>query len=258
MVASEDEGVHVNAATAPIPVLSQRPLWRDTFSSMKVHNYRLYVVAQLISNTSTWVQRIAVDWLIFQLTGSVAAVGFVAAMQFGPALLFGPLGGVITDRFPRRQLVMVTQAVTGSLCAVLAALTLSGMVQSWQVFVIAFLLGCVAVVDQPARRVLVHEMVGQARLGNAISVNASIFHLGGLGGPALSGLLITLFGAGWSIGVTAVAACFVIGTLLLLRKSELMPSPPIKPKSARRSAMSGRSRQSFGRWWQWPSFPLSR
>ena len=82
-----------DAATAPIPVILKRPRWRDTFSSLRIHNYRLYVIAQSIANTSSWMQRIAIDWLVFELTGSVTAVGVTAALQFGPMLLFGPLGG---------------------------------------------------------------------------------------------------------------------------------------------------------------------
>lgn len=212
------------AATAPIPVLLQRPRWRDTFSSLSIHNYRLYVASQLISNTSGWAMRIAIDWLVFELTGSVALVGVTVALQFGPMLFLGPLGGVIADRYPKRRLLVTAQAVNAVACGVLAALTISGVVVVWQVFATALLMGCVAVVDSPARSVFVNEMVGHGRLSNAISINASIFHLGGLVGPAVSGILIAIVGAGWAIAANGVAAGVVVVTLLSMRVSELLPS----------------------------------
>lgn len=213
-----------DALTAPIPVMSQPPLWRDTFVSMRIHNYRLYVISQLISNTSAWAMRIAIDWLVFELTGSVALVGVTVALQFGPMLVLGPLGGVVADRYPKRHLLVLTQSVNAVACAVLAVLTITGVVVVWQVFATALIMGCVAVVDSPARSVFVNEMVGHQRLGNAISINASIFHLGGLVGPAISGILIALVGAGWSIAANSLAACVVVVTLLSMRTSELLPS----------------------------------
>ena len=213
-----------DAATAPIPVLHTRPRWRDTFSALQIHNYRLYVIAQVISNTSGWMRRIAIDWLVFELTGSVLAVGITTALQFGPTLLFGPLGGVITDRYTKRRLLIFCQGTWAVLCAILTVLTLTELVLVWEVYLTAFLLGCIVVIDSPARAVFVNEMVGSDRLRNAISINASIFHLGGLIGPAISGVLIALVGAGWAIGVNSVASGLVIVALLSMRKSELLPS----------------------------------
>lgn len=205
-------------------MLLQKPKWRDTFRSLRIHNYRLYVISQFISNTSVWAMRIAVDWLVFELTDSITAVGITVALQFGPMLLLGPLGGVITDRYAKRKLLVGAQIVNGVSCAALAALTLSGVVQVWHVYLTALLLGCVAVVESPARAVFVNEMVGHERLGNAISINAAIFHLGGLLGPAVSGALIALIGAGWAIGANALAAGVVIAALLSMRVAELLPS----------------------------------
>ena len=212
------------AFTAPIPVMLQRPRWRDTFVSLRVHNYRLYVIAQLISNTSAWAMRIAIDWLVFELTGSVALVGVTVALQFGPMLFLGPIGGVIADRYPKRRLLVITQSANALACGFLAVLTIAGVVTVWQVFAVAFIMGCVAVVDSPTRSVFINEMVGHQLLGNAISMSASIFHLGGLIGPAISGILIALVGAGWSIAANSVAACVVIVTLLSMRTAELLPS----------------------------------
>jgi len=211
--------------TEPIPTLVDRPRWRDTFSALAIRNYRLYVLSQIFATTTVWMQRIAIDWLVLELTGNVALVGLVVAMQFGPILLFGPFGGVLADRYPKRALLMTMQSAVLVLVSVLAALTLSGVVQVWQVFLIAFLLGMCATVDGPARSAFIAEMVGTVRLRNAISVNASIFHLGGLVGPAISGVLIVAVGSGWSIAINAVAVTVVIGALAAMRAAELRPAP---------------------------------
>lgn len=212
-------------ATEPIPVLLERPRWRDTFDSLRVFNYRLYVLSQMIANTSGWMQRIATDWLVFELTKSVTAVGITVFLQFAPVLLFGVWGGVLADRVDKRRLMIVTQSVTVVLCATLATLTLLGIVVVAEVWTVAFLLGLVAVIEGPARSAFVNEMVGHGRLRNAISLNASIFHLGGLLGPAISGVLIAVVGAGWSIGVNAVAAGIVVVALSCMRVRELLRSP---------------------------------
>ena len=211
--------------TEPIPVLLERPRWRDTFDSLRIFNYRLYVISQLLSNTSGWMQKIATDWLVNELTHNVALVGVTVFLQFAPVLVFGVWGGVIADRVDKRRLMMATQSTTALLCAVLGALTIAGIVEVWQVWGVAFLLGMVAVVEGPARSAFVNEMVGHRRLRNAISLNASIFHLGGLIGPAISGVLIVLVGSGWSISVNAVAAVVVVVTLGCMRVRELLPSP---------------------------------
>ncbi|MCC6270650.1 MAG: MFS transporter, partial [Microbacteriaceae bacterium] len=186
------------------------------------------MVSQIIAYTSAWAMRIAIDWLIFELTGSVALVGVIVALQFGPMLLFGPLGGVIADRFPKRRLLVFTQSANAIASGALAVFTILGIVTVWQVFATALFMGCVAVVDSPARSVFVNEMVGHGRLGNAISINAAIFHLGGLVGPVISGILIALVGAGWSIAANALAACVVIVTLMNMRTGELLPTRVVR------------------------------
>ena len=212
-------------ATEPIPVLLHRPRWRDTFDSLRVFNYRLYVISQIIANTSGWMQKIATDWLVNELTHNVLLVGVTVFLQFAPVLVFGVWGGVIADRVDKRKLMMTTQSITALLCAGLGIVTLLGVVTVWEVWATALLLGLVAVVEGPARSAFVNEMVGHRRLRNAISLNASIFHLGGLLGPAISGVLIALVGSGWSISVNAVAAVIVVITFASMRVSELRPSP---------------------------------
>lgn len=215
----------MSPATEPIPVLHERPRWRDTFISLRIYNYRLYVISQFIANTSGWMQKIATDWLVNELTHNITLVGVTVFLQFAPVLVFGVWGGVIADRVDKRRLMMATQSVTAALCATLGLLTLLGVVEVWQVWGVALLLGLVAVVEGPARSAFVNEMVGHGRLRNAISLNASIFHLGGLLGPAISGVLIALVGSGWSISVNAIAAVLVVVALASMRVRELRPSP---------------------------------
>ena len=113
----------------------------------------------MVSNTGTWMQRIAQDWLVLEITNSPLAVGITTALQFLPMLLFGLWGGLLADRYPKRRLLLITQSVMGVLAVLLAVLTLAGVVQVWQVYLIAFGLGLATVVDNPTRQTFVNEMV---------------------------------------------------------------------------------------------------
>ncbi len=210
-------------AQAP-PAAKKRGLV-DSFGALRIRNYRLFVSSQIVANTGLWMQRVAQDWLVLQLTGSVAAVGMTVALQFTPMLVFGLLGGVIADRYSKRRLLVISQSAAGLLAALLAVLTLTGAVQSWHVYLIAIALGFVTVIDNPARQVFVNEMVGPEHLRNAISVNSSIFQLGGLVGPALSGIMIHAVGEGWSFGINSLACGYVVLTLLRMRPAELHTAP---------------------------------
>ncbi|GAA2789044.1 MFS transporter [Kitasatospora sp. CM 4170] len=197
------------------------------FSSLRVRNYRYYFAGQVVSNTGTWMQRIAQDWLVLSLTGSPLAVGITTAMQFLPMLLLGLFGGVLADRMPKRRLLIYTQGAMGLLAAGLAVLTVGGVVTPYYVYAFALLLGLVTVVDNPTRQAFVSEMVGPKDLANAVSLNAANFQTARLVGPAVAGLLIAAVGSGWAFAVNALSFAAVIGGLLAMRESELRPSPPI-------------------------------
>ncbi|PJJ55124.1 MFS transporter [Compostimonas suwonensis] len=214
-------------ATEPIAVLKSPPPWRHTLVSLSVRNYRIFAISNLVAMTALWMQRIAQDWLVLELSGSVTAVGVTVALQFAPMLIFGLLGGVIVDRYSKRTLLMITQSVSVLTSATLAVLALTGTVQVWHIYVVAVVLGFVTVVDNPARQVFTNELVGAGYLRNAISVNSSTFQLGGLIGPAISGALLVAVGAGWSFGINAVACAIVVFTLTRLRVRELFPAPPV-------------------------------
>lgn len=216
--------------TEPLPVQTGRPPWRHTLIALSVPNFRIFTATNVVAMTASWMQRIAQDWLVLQLTGSVADVGITVACQFAPMLLFGLLGGVFVDRYPKRALMMLTQGSYAVLSGILAALTLTGAVHAWHIWIIAFFIGIVTVIDNPARQVFVTEIVGNEHLKNAISINSSVFQLGGMIGPALSGALLVAVGAGWSFGINALACVAVVITLGFLRVSELHHTPAV-PRS---------------------------
>jgi MFS family permease len=213
--------------TAPVPIVAQRPPWRDMFVALRIRNYRLFASSNLVQNTGGWMQRIAMDWLVLELTGSPTAVGITIAMQFTPMIFLGLFGGILADRFPKRNLLVCTQSAASLLAALMAVLTLTGIVTVWDIWIVSALLGVVTVVDNPARQVFVNELVGPLHLRNAISINSSIFQLGGLVGPALAGVLIALIGGGWMFTVNAVGCALVVTNLFRIRTKELYAAPVV-------------------------------
>jgi MFS family permease len=208
-----------------MPIADGRAPWSQTLTSLSVPNFRLFTISNVLAMSGTWMQRIAQDWLVLQLSGSVTAVGITVALQFTPMLLFGLWGGVIVDRYSKRMLLMLTQAIVGVLSVVLAVLALTNVVQVWHVFVIAFLVGLVTVVDNPTRQVFVNELVGPRKLRNAISINSAVFQLGGLIGPAIAGVLLVAVGAGWAFAINAATCVITVATLGALKTSTLVRSP---------------------------------
>lgn len=195
-----------------------------TFASLRVRNFRLFVAGLLVSGTGGWVQRIAQDWLVLDLTGSATAVGVTTACQFLPTLAIGLFGGVIADRFPRRVVLLVTQTSLGALAAALSALTLSGVVSVWHVYLLALGLGTVSAFDNPCRQAFVNELVGPERIRNAIGLVSSVFQVGYLIGPLLGGLLIGAGGNGFAFAFNAATYGATITALLLVRAAELRRS----------------------------------
>lgn len=191
------------------------------FSSLRIRNYRLFAMGQAVSNTGTWMQRIAQDWLVLSLTGSATAVGITTALQFLPMLLFGLYGGLIADRYDKRRLLLATQSVMGLTGLALAVLTLSGHVHIAHVYVLAFVLGLATVVDNPARQTFVSEMVGPAQIRNAVSLNSANFQSARLVGPAVAGVLIAAVGSGWAFLFNGLSFLAPVASLLLVRPGEL-------------------------------------
>lgn len=224
---SPGPGAHSAPAPQEPTTGKSAPATTTMFSSLRIRNYRLFATGQVVSNTGTWMQRIAQDWLVHSLTGSATAVGLTVALQFLPMLLFGLYGGVVADRCNKRRLLLATQSVMGLTGLALAVLTLSGVVQVWHVYAIAFALGMVTVVDNPTRQTFVTEMVGPHQLRNAVSLNSANFQSARLIGPAVAGVLITAVGSGWAFLLNGLSFLAPIAGLLLMRTAELYPTTPV-------------------------------
>ncbi|HEV7639804.1 MAG TPA: MFS transporter [Gaiellaceae bacterium] len=199
---------------------------RRTFASLRRHrNYRLFFYGQLTSVAGTWMQNIAMAWLVVSLAphSRGLAVGLLAACRFGPFTVLGLFSGVVTDRFDNRRVVIVTQAAQMVLSAVLATITLLGHVQLWEVYAIAVLTGSALVFDAPSRQNLTFQMVGRDELPNAIALNSSLFNTARIFGPALAGVLIAAVGSGWCFAINTASYVAVLGGLLAMRVSELYP-----------------------------------
>jgi MFS family permease len=194
-----------------------------TFRSLRGFNFRTWSAGALISNVGTWMQRTAQDWLV--LTGlthhNATAVGVVMALQFGPQALLLPLTGFAADHLDRRRLLFATQAAMGALALALAVLTLAGLVRLWHVYLLAFLLGCVAAFDAPARQTFVSDLVPEDDLPNAVALNSTSFNAGRLIGPAVAGVLVGMVGFGWVFLINAASFGAVLASLGALRLGAL-------------------------------------
>ncbi|HZC27393.1 MAG TPA: MFS transporter [Actinopolymorphaceae bacterium] len=200
------------------------------FRSLRIRNYRYYAAGSAVSNIGTWLQRVAQDWLVLQLTGSGTALGITTALQFLPFLLIAPFGGLIADRFPKRRVLQCTQVAMGLTAAVLAVLDLTGVVQTWHVYLLAFLFGVAGAIDNPARQSFVVEMVGKDDLANAVGLNSASFNGARVIGPAVAGLMIMLVGTGWVILANALTYGATIWALTKMRRSELHTPTPVPRK----------------------------
>ncbi|WP_373309922.1 MFS transporter [Cellulomonas chitinilytica] len=201
----------------------------DDRPPLRLHNFRLLVGAQLLGGTGMWMLRMAADWLVLEITGSSEAVGVLVALQFLPLLLVGPWGGLLADRYDKRRLVAIAQTAQAVLAAALAALTFTGTVEVWHLYVAAALMGLVTAVDQPARQVLVGEVVGDRWLQRAVSTVNALGQAGGMIGPAVAGLVIHRWGESWAFTANGVVALLVVSVVLSMRRRELHVAPPVRP-----------------------------
>jgi MFS family permease len=191
------------------------------FGSLRTRNYRLFATGQVVSNTGSWMQRVAQDWLVLNLThNSGTALGVITGLQFAP-MLFSLWGGAVADRYSKRRILMVTQALMGGLALILGVLALTGAVRIWQVYLLAFALGMITVVDNPTRQAFAVEMVGTDDMANAIALNSAVFNLARIAGPAIAGLVIAALGTPAAFLVNAASFGAVLIGLKLMRPGEL-------------------------------------
>ena len=217
---------------------------RGTFAALTSRSYRIYLAGQSLANMGTWMQSIAQDWLVLDLTHSATAVGVTMALQFLPMLLFGLHTGLVADRLPKRSILLATQMLNATAAGALALITLTGAVHQVEVYAFAFVSGLIFAFDGPARQTFVAEVVPPSRLRAAIALNAAVFQATRLVGPAIASLLIVSAGTGWVFVVNA--ACYLSPTigLLRLRPSDLTPAPAARrePGALRTAARHLRGR----------------
>lgn len=199
------------------------------FSALANRNYRIYLSGSIVSNTGTWMQRVAQDWLVLELSHSSAvALGITTALQFLPMLLLSPYGGLMADRFDKRKILKITQIWMAFTSLGLGLLAVTGAAQTWHVFAIAFAFGLGTAFDNPARQSFVSELVGRDKLTNAIALNSATFNAARIIGPALAGLIIAGFGTGWAILSNAVSYLAFIAAIALIDPERLHLVTPTK------------------------------
>jgi len=193
---------------------------RRTFHSLRYRNYRLFFGGQAISQTGSWMQRIALGWFILQLTHSPFDVGVMAFAQFAPYMAFGLFAGVLADRLDARRTVIGTQAAQLVSASALAWIALGGFAEPWMLYTIAFINGTVLVLDVPSRQQLTYRMVGREVLPNAIALNSTLFNASRIFGPAAAGIAYGFIGAGPCFLLNAVSFFAVLLSLFLMRTRE--------------------------------------
>lgn len=203
---------------------------RGAFAALTSRSYRIYLGGQSLTNTGTWMQSIAQDWLIFALTHNSTAVGVTMALQFLPMLLLGLHTGAVADRVPKRRILLTTQALNAAATGALASITIAGAVHPADVYAFALLSGLIYAFDGPARQAFVAEVVPTGQLRAAIALNSAVFQSTRLVGPAVASVLIVSVGTGWVFAINA--ACYIGPTIGLLRLRQSGPAPV--PEASRR------------------------
>ena len=205
--------------------------------ALRAPNYRLFMSGQLVSLIGTWMQMVAQAWLIYRLTGSAALLGLIGFAGQIPVFLLAPLGGVVADRAKRHRVLVVTQSLMMGLALILASLTLFEIIEVWQIFALASLLGLANAFDIPARQALIVELVEREDLVNAIALNSSMVNRARIVGPAVARLVVATVGEGWCFLLNGLSYVAVVSALL--RMQVVAPVARPAPTSAWQSVVEG-------------------
>ena len=192
--------------------------YKVVFRSLKYRNYRLFFSGQSVSLIGTWMQRLAMPWLVYHMTGSTVLLGVVSFAGQIPTFLLSPVAGVLTDRWNRYRVLLVTQIISMVQASLLAWLCLAGLIQIWEIITLSIILGCVNAFDVPSRHSFVIDMVEKKEdLGNAIALNSLMFNGARLIGPSVAGIILASAGEGICFLLNAVSYIFVIISLLMMK-----------------------------------------
>ena len=200
---------------------------RGAFRSLAVRNYRIYFVGQLASLCGTWMQLVALAWLVLDLTDSGTQVGLVTAAQLAPVLVLGGAAGVLIDRLDRRRVVIGAEVLLLLQATVLATLVVTDAIELWMIYVLSVIQGIGSAVEQPGRQALLSELVPDHDLPNAVSLNAALFTLSRVVGPALAAVLISTAGVGLCFTINAVSFLGIIVALVAIRPADLQHRPRV-------------------------------
>ncbi len=223
---------------------AQRTGWRVAVRALRVHNYRLYAIGNLVSTTGTWMQMVAQNWLVLRLTGSVSAVGVTVALQALPSVAFGLHGGGLADRFSKRRILLATQTTLALFAASLGLLVATGAVTVWMVYALAVAVGCVTAVDGPTAGAFGPELVGPEDLSNAAALGSAANSAGRVLGMAAAGIAISIVGMAPIFFANALSYLAVVGALGCMRTAELRATRSARGRERRlRHAFSGIRRQ---------------
>lgn len=192
--------------------------------ALRHRNFQLFFAGQLISLIGTWMQQVAEAWLLYRLTKSSLLLGGISFASQIPVFLLGAIGGHVADQFDRRRILLLTQTLSMTLAGTLAALTLSGAIREWHLFVLASLLGIVNAFDMPARQSFLVQMVNREDLINAIALNSSVFNGARIVGPAVAGLLVAAIGEGWCFFANSVSYIAVLAGLFMMKTPRFVPT----------------------------------
>lgn len=220
--------------TPPVNFLATSSLWR----SLRHRNYRLYLSGQLVSVCGTWMQQVALSWLVYRLTGSATLLGIVGFASQIPIFFLGPVGGVISDRYSCHRVAVWSQCAALTQALLLALLTLTGWIQPAHIIMLGVALGLVYAFDMPARQALVHQLVETDDLANAVALNSSMINSARIVGPALAGIVVAKFGEGICFFINAVSYVAVISALLAMKLPE-RPATLVKAISIAASLREG-------------------
>jgi MFS family permease len=210
------------------------------FTAVRHRNFRLYWTGQIISLVGTWMQTVSQPWLVLLLDGSPIQLGSVLALQFAPSLLLAPLGGVLADRVDKRRLLLATQSIAALQAAVLFGLTVTGVVQIWQIQLLALALGFVNAIDMPVRQSFAADLVPREDLINAITLNSASFNLARVLGPAVAGLTLAFYGPAFNFAINAVSYGGVLVALQRMDPAGMQPiARPERLPSVRSSLAEG-------------------
>lgn len=198
------------------------------FAALRHRNFRLYLMGQMLSQSGTWMQTVAMGWLVLKVTGSGGMLGLVSAAQFAPTLIFGAFAGTLADRHSRWHMLQITQILAALIALGLGVMVVTDTIDVWSLFVLAAAFGTVNAFDMPIRSSFVYELVGPDDITSAVGIGSTTNNVARIFGPAFAGVLIAAFGLAIPFMVNGLSFLAITVALLMMKRSEFVPKEPVK------------------------------